>query len=182
MQAPEQAREESSKTNPWNAGDVEEILRERGWVRGEAGPEHAVWCERAALLLGPQAADRATLGSLLELVFHYDAREIVRRVEAHEVLSRRAARDVLRETALLVLEGGALDSQRFKEIVEQLKERLELRSRDLFHPIRLALAGKAGEGELDRVILLLDAAAALQWEVAVKSARVRIVEFCGAVD
>jgi hypothetical protein len=52
----------------------------------------------------------------------------------------------------------------------------------LFHPIRLALAGRAGEGELDRVILLLDEAAALPCSVPVKSARTRILEFCSALD
>jgi hypothetical protein len=182
MPEPEHARESYPKPNPWSAADVAEILRERGWLGGEEGREHEEWCERAALLLGPQAADRAALEGLLRLVFHYDAAELIGQAEAHAVLSRDAARDVLRETALLLLDGGALDSERFKEIVTALKERLELRSRDLFHPIRLALAGKVGDGQLDRVILLIDGAAALQWEVPVKSARTRIVEFCSVLD
>jgi hypothetical protein len=189
MAAPEQPvqpvqhpRESSPKPNPWSAADVEEILRKRGWLGGEASPEQQVWCERAALLLGPHAADRAAIENLLTLVFHYDAAELAGQVESHAVLSRNAARDVLRETALLLLDGGELDSERFKEIVASLKQRLELRSRDLFHPIRLALAGKVGAGELDRVILLLDKAAALQWEVPVKSTRRRMVEFCSALD
>ena len=46
----------------------------------------------------------------------------------------------------------------------------------------LALAGRAGEGELDRVILLLDEAAGLSFTVPVKSVRVRIVEFCAGLD
>ncbi len=75
-----------------------------------------------------------------------------------------------------------LDSERFKEIITIMKEGSDLRSRDLFHPIRLALAGKAGEGELDRVILLIDEAAALPFAVPVKSARARILEFCSAFD
>jgi hypothetical protein len=48
--------------------------------------------------------------------------------------------------------------------------------------VRLALAGRAGEGELDRVILLLDEAAGLGFAARVKSARERIVEFCSAMD
>jgi hypothetical protein len=182
MPEPEYARESLPKPNPWSAADVAEILRERGWLSCEPSAEHQAWCERAALLLGPQAADRAALDGLLGLVFHYDAAELIGQVEAHAVLSRDAARDVLRETALLLLDGGALDSERFKEIVAALKERLELRSRDLFHPIRLALAGKVGDGQLDRVILLIDGAAALKWEVPVKSARTRMLEFCSVLD
>ncbi len=34
-----------------------------------------------------------------------------------------------------------------------MKAALPYRGRELFYPIRLALAGRAGDGELDRVIL-----------------------------
>jgi hypothetical protein len=87
----------------------------------------------------------------------------------------------VRRLALLLLDGGPLDSERFKEIITIMKEGSDLRSRDLFHPIRLALAGKAGEGELDRVILLIDEAAVLPFAVPVKTARARILEFCSAL-
>ncbi len=133
-------------------------------------------------MLGGHATDRAALADLVGLVFQYDAGEIISRIESHVVLSRHAARGVLRQMALLLLDGAPLTSERFKEIVAALKEGMELRGRELFHPIRLALAGRAGEGELDRVILLLDEAAALSFSAPVKSARVRILEFCSALD
>jgi len=47
----------------------------------------------------------------------------------------------------------------------------------LFHPIRLALAGRAGEGELDRVILLLDEAAGAEFAVAGENGTGTILEF-----
>jgi nondiscriminating glutamyl-tRNA synthetase len=168
--------------NPFTAADVAGILRERGWAVAELPAEQAAWCEHAAAILGTQAADRDGLAELLGLVFYYDSREILARVESHSVLSRYAARDVLRQLALLLLEGEALDSERFKAIVTALKEQLDIRGRELFHPIRLALAGRAGEGELDRVILLLDEAASASFTVRVKSARERILEFCAALD
>lgn len=171
-----------SAANAFTGADVVAIVREHGWLATDPTLEQATWCEHAAAILGGHAVDRAALSALLELVFHYDAGEILGKVESHAVLSRYAAREVIREVALLLLEGGALDSERFKEIVSKLKDGMELRGRDLFHPIRLALAGRAGEGELDRVILLLDEAAGLGFAVAVKSARVRILEFCAALD
>jgi glutamyl/glutaminyl-tRNA synthetase len=168
--------------NPFHSADVLTILRERGWMTGEQTPGIEAWCGHAAAILGGHAADRAALSDLLALVFHYDAREIISRVESHVVLSRYAAREVLRQVALLLLDSAPLDSERFKEIITKLKEEMELRGRELFHPIRLALAGRAGEGDLDRVILLLDEAAALPFVVPVKSARARILEFCAALD
>jgi hypothetical protein len=127
--------------NPFTAADVLAILRERRWLAGESSTEQNAWCERAASMLGGHAADRAALAHLLGLVFQYDAREIISRVESHVVLSRYAARGVIRQVALLLLDGAALTSDRFKEIVTTLKEGMELRGRELFHPIRLALAG-----------------------------------------
>jgi hypothetical protein len=96
-------------------------------------------------------------------------------------MSRYAARGVLRELGLRLLDGAGLTSDRFKEIVTAMKEGMDLRGRELFHPIRLALAGRAGEGELDRVILLLDEAAAA-FGAQVKSAPERILEFCSTGD
>jgi len=168
--------------NPFTAADILSILRERGWLMAEPSLEQRGWCERAASMLGGHAADRAALADLLGLVFQYDAREIISKVESHVVLSRYAARGVLRQVALMLLDGAALTSERFKEIVTALKDGMELRGRELFHPMRLALAGRTGEGELDRVILLLDEAAALSFAVPVKSARERILQFCSALD
>src|SRR5258707_2864183 len=129
--------------NPFAAAGVAGILRERGWAASELSAEQVAWCEHAAAILGMQAADREALAELLGLVFHYDSREILARVESHVVLSPYAARDVLRQLALLLLEGTALDSDRLKEIIVALKEGLDIRRRELVHPIRLALAGRA---------------------------------------
>jgi nondiscriminating glutamyl-tRNA synthetase len=181
------SREETSRTSAatasvFAAADVVQILHEHGWLTAEPSPEQRKWCERAAALLGAHATDRAALSDLLQLVFHYDAQELLAKVESHIVLSRYAAREVVRHLALLLLDGGPLTSDRFSEIVNALKANLDIRGRELFHPVRLALAGRAGEGELDRVILLLDEAAALSFAAPVKSARERIVEFCAALD
>jgi nondiscriminating glutamyl-tRNA synthetase len=170
------------EVNPFTWADVAGILAERGWMVGEMSAEQLGWCEHAAAILGPQAADRNSLAELLGLVFHYDAKEILGSVESHSVLSRYAARDVLRQLALFLLEGVRLDSERFKEIITALKDGLDIRGRELFHPIRLAVAGRAGEGELDRVILLLDEATSAGFAVCVKSARERILEFCAGLD
>ena len=180
---PEEMQKSSAvAVNPFAAADVAGILRERGWAAGELSAEQLAWCEHAAAILGTHAADRNALGDLLGLIFHYDAGEILSRVESHAVLSRYAARDVLRQLALLLLDGTALTSDRFKEIITSLKDALDIRGRELFHPIRLALAGRAGEGELDRVILLLDEAAVASFAARVKTARERILEFCAALD
>jgi len=183
--------EESSVTvaNAFNAEDVRAVLREQGWLLVnsqicETGAEPAMqaWLDRASQLLGPHAAERGQLAGLLALVFHYDANELLGDPANQAVLTRTGARDVIRELANRVLDGGDVDSDRFKEIIDGIKTALPYRGRALFHPIRLALAGRAGEGELDRVILLLDAAAKLEFAVRLKGSRQRVLEFCAALD
>lgn len=170
---------------PWCASDVEAILRERGWLSAETDRDDGQlreWLEHAAALLGPHAKNRAELTTLLEPVFRYEAADVLRRAQAQEVLARTGAREVIRELANEVLASGEVDSDRFKEVVEAIKAAVPYRSRALFHPIRLALAGRAGEGELDRVILLLDAGAKLGFAARVKGVRERMIEFCSALD
>lgn len=187
--------EDSSKSNEtltneatpaaraFTGADVAELLQERGWLAGkDTTVEVSEWCERAARMLGGHVHHRADLGELLALIFSYDAAAVLQEVESHAVLARYGAREVVRNIALQLLDGQALDSERLKQLVDRLKETSDLRSRDLFLPIRLALAGKSGSGELDRVVLLLDEAARLPFAVPVKSAKTRILEFCAAMD
>jgi hypothetical protein len=172
--------------NSFTGADIAAILRGRRWLDTAANEEAdgalQAWLARAAELLGPQAGDRAALGELLALVFDYDATAILRDAANQTVLAREGARDVIRELANRVLEDGDVDSDRFKEIIEAMKAAVPYRSRAMFQPIRVALAGRAGDGELDRVILLLDSAAKLSFAVPVKSARQRMLEFCAALD
>jgi nondiscriminating glutamyl-tRNA synthetase len=170
------------RENKFSASDVLQILRDHRWLAADPSPEQSAWCERAAALLGPQSPDRATLESLLSLIFQYDARKVLATLEAQVVMSRYAARDALRLLANLLLDPAPLTTDRFREIVDALKSQLEIRGRELFHPLRLALAGRSGEGDLDRVVLLLDDAAAASFSVPVKTARTRIIEFCSALD
>jgi hypothetical protein len=168
--------------NPCTEADVIRLLQENRWLASDPTPEQTAWAEHAAQLLGHYAEAPASLADLLGLVFHYDAAHILQTPDAHAALSRYAARDVIRHLALLLLDPAPFTSERFKEVATYLKETCGVRSRDLFNPIRLSLAGRVGEGELDRVILLIDEASVLPFALPVKSARTRILEFCSALD
>lgn len=172
------------RENLFSAADVEQILRERGWLNSSPKESESLtkWIERTAFLLGPHATDRAALGELLTLLFNYDAPAILQTAVSHAVLSREGARDVIRELALAVLEGPAVDSGRFSAIITGIKSRLPFTGRELFYPVRLALAGRVGGGELDRVILLLDDAATTSGLAPVKNVRQRMMEFCAALE
>lgn len=177
-----------SAVNPFSAGDVEGILRERGWLSGRVTSETQAWMSDAAEWLGLQAAlhsanyARENLAELLSLIFRYSAASLLERKEIQAVMAREGARDVIRETANRVLEEGEIDSDGLRNMISALKGIFGSHGRKIFYPLRLALAGRAGEGELDRVILLLDRAAKLPFNVQVKGTRERMLEFCVALD
>jgi hypothetical protein len=168
--------------NPWTATDVMRILETQAWAPPASDELVARWCEHAAMLLGPQAGGEDSLRGFLGLIFGYNAAELIRQAGNHAVMARSGARDVIRELANRVLDMAELDSDTYKVIIDEMKAKLPCRGRELFFPIRLALAGRAGEGELDRVILLLDSAAKLPFAKPVKGARQRMLEFCAALD
>lgn len=180
----------AERINPFTAVDVEKILRARRWLDGDVSSEITRWLGEGAALLGPQAAGRSAIPSeaaqaledLLALIFTYDARAILSHPEGQAVMTREGARDVIRELANRVLAGVEVDSARYKEIIEGMKNALGFHGRKLFQPVRLALAGRAGEGELDRVILLLDSGSRLSFCIHVKGTRQRMIEFCAALD
>ena len=173
--------------NPFSAADIGEILRERGWLTERPTPEMEEWMRDAAGWLGLQAALRSrsevneALTDLVALIFSYNAGDLLEDKNNQAVMAREGARDVIRELANSVLEGGDLDSERFRDIVSKLKGICGSHGRTIFYPLRLALAGRVGEGELDRVILLLDRAAKLPFGVSVKGTRERMLEFCAAL-
>jgi hypothetical protein len=172
--------------NQFTFADIDSLLRESGWLKSTnaaaADSRIQLWLERAAELLGPQVVDREDLKRLLSLICEYDAAKLLKDGANQSVVARTGVREVIRELARLVLDGPDIDSDRFKEIIENLKSSVPYRSRDMFQPIRLALAGCAGEGELDRVILLLDSASNLDFAIPVKGTRQRRLEFCTALD
>lgn len=172
----------SANAPHWTAADVAAICLERGWLGSDESPAMQAWLADAARLLGPQSPDRDGLAALLILIFEYNAAALFEHPETCALLARSGAREVLRELASRVLDGQPLDSDRFKQIIDELKVILPWRGQRLFHPIRLALAGRAGEGDLDRVILLLDSATLLPFGVPVKGTRQRMLEFCALLD
>jgi Anticodon binding domain len=189
---PKRAPEIPVTVNPFTAEDVAAILRERGWLRHEnevaasGGGNKLVsppeWMAEAAALLGPRAENREAVARLLALIFEYDAGATLAARECQEVLAREGARQVIRVLATEILKGGLVDSNRLKEIVAAIKATLPYSSREIFHPLRVALTGRLGGGELDRVVLLLDGAAQTAGLAPVKTVRTRILEFCAALD
>jgi len=88
------------------------------------------------------AADRDALAEMLGLVFPYDSREILGRVESHAGFVALWGTGCFAAACAALLEDSALSSDRFKEIITSLKENLDMRGRNCFIPF----VGAGGPG------------------------------------
>jgi hypothetical protein len=103
----------------------------------------------------------------LEFLFHYDAA----RTLADSTMRAEMATDSARAVVALLAEQLAtqprLDRDRFRAVANQIKARTGQKARALFHPIRVALTGRAEGPELDLAVPAIDDGADLPREAGI---------------
>ncbi len=72
---------------------------------------------------------------------------------------------------------GELSFERFRQIMDAVKQETKQKGRHLFHPVRVAITGYPSGPELDKLIPLLEAGSRLPLPRRVKSPRERLEEF-----
>ena len=102
-----------------------------------------------------------------------------------EEMRSEAARAVVRALAEQLSTAPRLDRERFRAVANDVKVRTGQKARALFHPIRVALTGRAEGPELDLVIPAIDRGAELPPSAGVPTilgCRERAVAFARALD
>lgn len=138
------------------------FLQARGFVAGQVSDEGRLWLE---YVLAPAAAAVERLeqiGDRLELVFTFDEDAALSRPEVREALGHELARGVL---GALVEELDRVppltDRERFRDLAARIRARTGAKGKALFHPMRLALTGRADGPELDALVPAIERGAEL---------------------
>ena len=97
----------------------------------------------------------------LAVVFQYDAVSALRDPTIAAEMRDDGARGVVTALAEELAAAPRLDRERFRAIANQVKARTGQKGRALFHPIRLALTGRAEGPELDLAVPAIDRGAEL---------------------
>jgi nondiscriminating glutamyl-tRNA synthetase len=100
----------------------------------------------------------------LAVVFRYDAEAALRDAHVADEMRIDGARAVVTTLAEELAHAPRLDRERFRAIANQVKARTGQKGKGLFHPIRLALTGRAEGPELDLAVPAIDLGAALPAE------------------
>ncbi len=136
------------------------------------------WFGRIVELLSPAVDILSQLPERAALIFHYDGRAALTSPDNAEVLAWPKTSAVLQAFARKVeQEPGLLTTERFKQLVNEVKTETGAKGKDLFHPIRVALTGAHSGPEFDKLIPIIEQGSRLELPKRVLSVRERIESF-----
>ena len=115
-----------------------------------------------------------------DLIFEYDARTALCFPPNQEVLAAPGAAEVLTSFLRHALADGDLTLERFRQIMDSVRQETRQKGKRLFHPVRVAITGYPSGPELDRLIPLLETGSRLILPRRVKGPRERLEEFARA--
>ena len=133
----------------------------RGGV-GMAPNEHGIGFLASAMAMASSSVDRLDqVPGRLAFLFDYDAGAALSAPAVLDEMRQTGARAVIDALAAELASAPRLDRDRFRAIANELKARTGQRGRALFHPIRVALTGRAEGPELDLAVPAIDRGAEL---------------------
>jgi len=160
-----------------------ERLAEMYFIRAGLLPEDLderirAWFAKVIALLAPSVNKLDELPERASLIFNYNAAEALRTPDNAEVLAAPKAADVLAAFAEQVQAAPApLTPERFKEIMNAVKERTGAKGKDLYHPVRIVFTGSHSGPEFDKLIPILEQGAELGLPKHVMNVRERLDAF-----
>jgi len=169
-------------------GPSELIERLAGAFFVKAGllPEHPdestqAWLAKVVALLGPSVDKLDQLPERSTLIFRYDAAAALAGPDNAEVLGWPNTKEVLAAFSELVeRDPSPMTPERFKAIMNQVKEKTGAKGKDLYHPVRIVFTGSHSGPEFDKLIPILEEGSQLPLPQHVMSVRERLAAFRAA--
>jgi glutamyl-tRNA synthetase len=121
----------------------------------------------------------------LAFLFEYDPAHTLSDARVQDEMSGEGARAVAAALAEELAAAPRLDRERFRSVANQVKARTGQKAKALFHPIRVALTGRAEGPELDLAVPTIDQGADLSPEAGIPpilGCRERADRFVRALD
>jgi len=128
-------------------------------------------------LLVPYVDRLEQLPEKASIVFQHSAAKALANAENAEILKGEQTALVIRQFAARAANESPLTPERFKQIMNEIKDTTGAKGKDLFHPVRIMIIGSHSGPEFDKLIPLLEEGSNLPLPVHVKSVRERIEEF-----
>ncbi len=154
---------------------------EAGFLPNHANEEVTGWFSKVVALLVPSVNKLDELPGKSNLIFHVDPAAALSAPDNAEVLALPKANAVLSEfLARVEADSAPMTPERFKAIVNEIKEKTGAKGKELFHPIRIVITGSHSGPEFDKLIPILEEGSALVLPTHVMNVRERVDAFRAA--
>jgi glutamyl-tRNA synthetase len=148
--------------------------------------EHGLAFLASAMVMATSSVDRLSdIPPRLALLFNFDPESALADPHIRGEMSTTGARTVVTALAEALADAPRLDREKFREVANRLKTRTSLKGKALFHPMRVALTGRAEGPELDLAVPAIDLGAELPPEAGIPpilGCRERAAVFARALD
>jgi glutamyl-tRNA synthetase/nondiscriminating glutamyl-tRNA synthetase len=132
-------------------------------AREKASPALWEWFERLIAVLLPGVDRLDQLPAKAAFIFSLDSAKTKADPENAAILASELGQRVIGAfTARALAEPGPITPERFKELMNEVKQETGARGKELFHPVRILLTGSHSGPEFDKIIPLFESGAALQ--------------------
>ena len=153
------------------------FFQRAGLLPDQLSPEVSQWFSATLALLVPYVNKLDELPAKAAILFQHNAAAAVASPDNAEALNAGTASTVIKAFADRAASDGALTPERFKAIMNEVKDATGTKGKDLFHPVRIMLIGSHSGPEFDKLLPLLEQGSALALPVHVKNVRERVTEF-----
>jgi nondiscriminating glutamyl-tRNA synthetase len=168
------------------AGLAAPVLQKAGLLPGDPPAAVTEWLARLMELLKDSLSRLEELPETdaVKILFDFSPETSFRGTEAERELREGAAAEVIRTFAQLLPKTPPLSPEDYRQAAAETGRRTGAKGRALYHPLRLALTGRASGPELVRIVPLIEEAAGLGLPRAVTDCRERCrrtLDFRGGV-
>ncbi|HEY6250776.1 MAG TPA: glutamate--tRNA ligase [Candidatus Angelobacter sp.] len=153
------------------------FFQRAGLLPEQPSPEISQWFTGMLALLAPYVNKLEELPAKAAIFFQHNAATAIALPENSEILNGATAPVVVKAFADRIAGDGVLTPERFKAIMNEVKEATGAKGKELFHPVRIMLIGSHSGPEFDKLLPLLEQGSTLPLPVHVKSVRERVAEF-----
>ena len=135
---------------------VEPRLREKGLVPFDANPSVTLWLVQLIELVLPSVNVLSEIPDSAAKLLYFDATKVLEDPEVEQVLADEGAVSVIQEFSSEISLPNRDVVSDWKTIINEVKQRTKRKGKQLFHPIRVALTGRASGPELDKLVPLFE--------------------------
>ena len=153
------------------------FFQSAGLLPEQPNQEGSQWFGRLLALLVPYVNKLDELPAKASIAFRYDAVAAIGSPDNAEALRGEKTAAVIEAFAQKTAAAATMSPERFKAIMNEIKESTGAKGKELFHPVRIMLIGSHSGPEFDKLLPLLEQGSTLPLPVHVKSIHERVAEF-----